>query len=387
MSDVFLHRLETYVPQFTATQEVIARRMGEWSGDAVTARILRHVFQRSGIHRRHSVIPDFTGPGEPELFQRTEAGRLSQPTTRERMQVFCRHAGPIAVRLARQLLERDGTFQPADVTHVITVSCTGFQNPGPDLGIVAELGLRPGVERYHLGFMGCYAAMPALRMARQFCLARPDAVVLVVAYELCSLHMQSDTSPDTLLGNALFSDGAAAALVSARPPEDHATALRLRGFGSDLAPEGSREMAWEVGNLGFHLMLSSYVPDVIAANIEGIVARLLNPHGLGVGDIDLWAVHPGGKTILDRVAEALALAPAQIADSRQVLHDFGNMSSATVLFVLKRMLEAQDALHERPSIVAMAFGPGLTIESAVLEKVPARRPRLEPALEPCVAAP
>jgi predicted naringenin-chalcone synthase len=387
MSDVFLHRLETFVPPFTATQDVVASRLAEWSSNPVTTRMIRHVFQRTGIHRRHSVIPDFTGPGAPELFKRTESGSLQQPSTRERMQVFCRHAGPIAVQLARQLLDRDSLFQPADVTHVITVSCTGFQNPGPDLSIVSELGLCPGVERYHLGFMGCYAAMPALRMARQFCLARPEAVVLVVAYELCSLHMQSDSSPDTLLGNALFSDGAAAALISARPPEDHGSALRLLGFGSDLAPDSSRAMAWEVGNFGFHLMLSSYVPDVIAANVEAIVERLIHLHGLGLHDIDLWAVHPGGKTILDRVADALVLDPHQIADSRQVLHDYGNMSSATVLFVLKRMLESQDAMHHQPSIVAMAFGPGLTIESAVLEKVPAKRPLAKVTLDSCLAAP
>lgn len=381
MTEVYLHRLETLVPQHTATQDLIALRLGEWADNPVTARMIRHVFHRSGIERRYSVVPDFTGTGEAELFRRTEAGTLVRPSTRERMQAFGRHASPMATELAGRLVDGTAGFGPEDVTHVITVSCTGFQNPGPDWNIVTELGLPPGVERYNLGFMGCYAALPALRMARQFCLARPEAVVLVVCLELCSLHMQMDSSPDAILGNALFSDGAAAALVSARPPAEDAAALVLNGFGSAMAPEGRREMAWEIGNLGFHLMLSSYVPDVIGANIGRITEGLLGPQGLVPGDIDLWAVHPGGKAILDRVAGALALDPGQIADSRAVLRDFGNMSSATILFVLRRMLE--EAGERRRSITAMAFGPGLTIESALLELVPARTGVSAQAAEVC----
>ncbi len=367
--------METLVPAHSADQDQIARRLGEWADDAVTARMIRHVFHRSGIERRHSVVPDFTGAGEAQLFRRSGSGQLVPPSTHERMQVFRRHAGPMAVELAGRLIDGRSGFGPQDVTHVITVSCTGFENPGPDWSIVTELGLPASVERYNLGFMGCYAAMPALRMARQFCLARPEAVVLVVCLELCSLHMQMNSTPDAILGNALFSDGAAAALVSARPAAEDVPTLALNGFSSDMAPEGRREMAWEIGNLGFHLMLSSYVPDVIGANVDRIVERLLEPHGLESSDIDLWAVHPGGKAILDRVGRSLELDPRQIADSRAVLRDFGNMSSATVLFVLQRMLREPEG--PRRSIAAMAFGPGLTIESALLELVPARRGAVE----------
>jgi predicted naringenin-chalcone synthase len=303
------------------------------------------------------------------LFRVDPDGHIHEAGTQARNRVYGRHAAPICVQLARELLEQSPQFAASDITHVITVSCTGFVNPGPDWAIVNELGLRPTVERYNLGFMGCYAALPALRMARQFCLARPDAVVLVVCLELCSLHMQLQTTNDSILGNALFSDGAAGALVSARPPVEGQPALALDGFMSAMAPEGSGEMAWEIGDRGFNLVLSSYVPDVISANLTRIVGELLSPRALALDDIDLWAVHPGGKSILDKAGKSLGLHPAQIEASRSVLRDFGNMSSATILFVLKRMLEDPAAASQ--TIAAMAFGPGLTVECGLLRMVPA----------------
>jgi len=204
-------------------------------------------------------------------------------------------------------------------------------------------------------------------MARQFCLAQPDAVVLVVALELCSLHMQMQTNADTILANALFSDGAAAALVSARAPQAGQPVLALNDFMAALAPEGQGDMAWEIGNHGFNLVLSSYVPDVIEANLSRIVGDLLAPRGMAVSDIDLWAIHPGGKSILDKAEKSLGLAAEQIEASRSVLRDHGNMSSATILFVLRELLLRST---EQKTITAMAFGPGLTVECGLLEFIP-----------------
>lgn len=210
---------------------------------------------------------------------------------------------------------------------------------------MTELGLSSKVERYNLDFMGCYAALPALRMARQFCLARPEAVVLVVCLELCSLHMQMQTTNNSILGNALFSDGAAATLVSARQPADDQSVLALDGFMSAMPPQGQGEMAWKIGDRGFNLVLSSYVPDIISAKLGRIVDDLLRPQDLNPEDIDLWAVHPGGKVILDKFEKSVALRPAQIEASRAVL---------------RRMLEQK--ANSPSSIAAMAFGPGLTVE-------------------------
>lgn len=376
---IFIHRIETSVPGYSTSQSIAAQVLGSWAEDPATARILRHVFLHSGIQRRHSVVPDFTEPEKALLFRKGADGHHVEPTTQDRNRVFSKCAAPLAVELARRLVDGRSGFRPEDVTHVITVSCTGFVNPGPDWSIVTELGLAPTVERYNLGFMGCYAALPALRMARQFCVAQPDAVVLVVSVELCSLHMQMQTSADSILANALFSDGAAGALVSARAPQAGQAALRMNDFMSALAPEGQGDMAWEIGNHGFNLVLSSYVPDVITANLDRIVSDLLVPRGINMTDVDLWAIHPGGKSILDKAEKALDLAPEQIAASRAVLRDFGNMSSATILFVLRKLLTESTTTG---TITAMAFGPGLTIECGLLEVVPAARtvPPREPAL-------
>jgi predicted naringenin-chalcone synthase len=278
----------------------------------------------------------------------------------------------MAVELAQRLLDGDSGFVRDQITHVITVSCTGFANPGADYRIVTELGMPAGVQRYNLGFMGCYAALPALRMAQQFCLARPNAVVLIICLELCSLHMQMKSTPDSILANALFSDGAAAVLVSARQPAQDRPALALNHFGSAIAAEGVADMAWEIGNRGFNLVLSSYVPDVIASNVRQTVGDLLSEQGMTATSVPIWAIHPGGRAILDKVEHSLALETWQLEASREVLRDCGNMSSATILFVLQRILAKR--CSEPADLVAMAFGPGLTIESGLFQIMPAQQP-------------
>jgi predicted naringenin-chalcone synthase len=366
----YIHKIETYLPPNKGAQGDIARLMGEWSGDRATARLIRSIFLKTGIETRHSVLPDFTDPEHAELFRMNAEGHVSEPSTQQRNRCFARHSKNIAVDLARKLIAGSADFCPEDVTHVITVSCTGFANPGPDYHIVRELGLNGSVQRYNLGFMGCYAALPALRMAQQFCRARPDAVVLVVCLELCSLHMQMKSTQDSILGNALFADGAAGALVSARTPSRNQPALALHHFNSALAAEGLGDMAWEIGDTGFNLVLSSYVPDVIAINIDRVVENLLAKGNLTISSVPLWAVHPGGRAILDKIETALSLEPWQIQASRDVLRECGNMSSVTILFVLARILARN--LQEPSAIAAMAFGPGLTIESGLFEVVPMR---------------
>jgi len=369
---VHLHHLATAVPPASYPQAAARDVMKAWiGGDRRTDLLLQRVYARSGIERRHSVVEDFLGvlpddeappPRRGGGFYVDDAGGFRDPGTAERNARYREEAGPLFVDVARRTLDGAEGFSARDVTHVITVSCTGFYAPGPDLDVVRGLGLRPGVERYHVGFMGCYAAFPALRMARAFCRAEPDAVVLIVAVELCTLHLQPSRDDDALIAASVFADGGAGALVSARPPRG--PALTLEGFADGLAPEGASDMAWTIGDHGFEMVLSAYVPQVVGDKAGAALTPLLDGTGTRQEEVRHWAVHPGGRAILDRLEEGLALPPEALAASRSVLARYGNMSSATVLFVLAEMM-ARPAPPGEP-IVAMAFGPGLTVASGLL---------------------
>ena len=313
-------------------------------------RLVAQAFRQSGIERRHTVMEGFFGHAPFDAD--------GQATTAARNAVYATESRRLAVALGEKLLSGPGAVRRESITHVIFATCTGFVNPGPDYFLVRDLGLRDSVERYTLGFMGCYAAFPALRLAAQFCGADPDAVVLVVALELCSLHMQINASPDAILGNTVFADGAAGAIITARPSagEKH---YRLDAFRTATIPDSESTMAWSIGDRGFDLVLSSYVPKIFSAELKGLFARI----GIDPATFDRYAVHPGGKSILDRVIAALGLPETSLDVSREVLRENGNMSSATILFVLKRLLATAGA---GDSVLAMAFGPGLTIETAGL---------------------
>ncbi len=364
----WIHRIETILPRFSFSQEAAGAKMQEWAPDERTRRIIRALYRQSGIQRRHSVVTTFDSEGPDGFFQPGPGGALQGPGTAARNDVFARESRRLSVELARRTLESCPGVRPADVTHVVTVSCTGFYNPGPDYYIVKELGIPQSAERYHLGFMGCYAALPALRMAAQFCAANPDALVLVVCLELCTLHLQLKPEEDNLLANSLFADGAAAAIVSARAPAPGESAYRIGDFHSALVISGEQDMTWRIGDRGFDIALSSYVPKIIGANLREFIEPSLARSGLAPGDVITWAVHPGGKSIIDQVQASLGLRPEQVRSSREVLRDYGNMSSATILFVLREILR-QPSGGTGENVCAVAFGPGLTIEMALLQAV------------------
>ncbi|MDZ8119718.1 type III polyketide synthase [Pontiella agarivorans] len=373
----YIHHIEPVLPRYSYRQDYARDRMIDWMPGKRNRRLIKGIYDHSGINTRYSVLPDF-GPGaEPVLFREDENGRIIEPSTRDRNRYFAECARELVVEAGRKAIDHSSGFSAADITHVITVSCTGFYNPGPDLDLILGLDLPASTERYNLGFMGCYAAFPAMRMADQFCRARPDAVVLVVCIELCSLHMQLNEEADSLLANSLFADGAAGMLISARTPAPDRAALAIDSFTSALAPEGAVDMAWEVGDRGFDIRLSSYVPNIIAQNIHAIMDGVLEKSPWTREQIGTWAVHPGGRSIVDKIEEGLELSPEMVADSRQVLQECGNMSSVTVLFVLQRLLQ-RAGLDESEPVCAMAFGPGLTIETGLFELQPAAasRPRM-----------
>ena len=366
----YIHHIEPVLPKFSYRQDYARDRMIGWMPGKRNRRLIKGIYDHSGINTRHSILPDFGPNADPVLFREDENGLIVEPSTQARNRYFAECARELVVEAGRKAITNASGFSASDITHVITVSCTGFYNPGPDLDLILGLDLPATTERYNLGFMGCYAAFPAMRMADQFCQARPDAVVLVVCIELCSLHLQFNEEADSLLANSLFADGAAGMLISARTPAADRPALAIDSFTSALAPEGAVDMAWEVGDRGFDIRLSTYVPNIIAQNIHAIMADVLKKSPWTKEQIGTWAVHPGGRSIVDKIEEGLELPPEMLADSRQVLQDCGNMSSVTVLFVLQRLLKRTD-LNEPKPVCAMAFGPGLTIETGLLELQPA----------------
>ncbi|WP_246878318.1 type III polyketide synthase [Microbacterium sp. BLY] len=377
-----LRSLQTIVPETVLVQEQV-RDVFAAQPDLgrLAQRIVATSFNVSGIDTRHTVIAELADGAAPEepLFYDRGSGHLLAPGTKARNDVYTREASRLFVEAARRALEADPDLGPEDVTHVITVSCTGFHAPGPEYEIVRGLGLSDAVQRYHFGFMGCYASMPALRAAGQFCAADQEAVVLVVSVELCTLHLRSSEDPDTIVASSLFADGAAAGIVTARDLPTTVPALRLDGFHTAIVPEGVDDMAWTIGDSGFEMILSTAVPQIIGESIIGALTPLYGREDAlaeafaagRVGDrVRHWAIHPGGRSILDRVQERLTLSDVQLRPARETLRRFGNMSSATVLFVLKRILE-QEGAEPGDRVAAMAFGPGLTAESALLTVVAA----------------
>ncbi|WP_416348094.1 type III polyketide synthase [Cryobacterium sp. 10C2] len=478
---VTLRALQTVVPSTVLVQEQVRDVFASQPGlSRLGKRLVTASFNLSGIERRHTVIEELTLDSDvanPQFFD-AATQTLLVPSTRVRNELYITEATKLFVEAGRRALAACPGIEAADVTHVVTVSCTGFYAPGPDYMLVRELGLKPTTQRYHLGFMGCYASMPALRTAKQFVEADPNAVVLVVSAELCSLHLRTSDDPDTIVASSLFSDGAAAGIVSSRAPAPGENALSLDLFETVITPVGEGDMAWKIGDEGFEMVLSSYVPHIIDQHIEGALAPLfakdpglaaavaalgetmpieeftdevevlaevatatelaelatstelaeatelaelagllavqgspaepgvLGEAGSAAGSVATlavpvhapeasagpalttetttepatgralnlstaiahWAIHPGGRSILDKTEAKLGLSEAQLVPSRETLRSYGNMSSATILFVLKAILDAPDTA-DGERLCAMAFGPGLTVESGLMTVV------------------
>jgi predicted naringenin-chalcone synthase len=278
----------------------------------------------------------------------------SGPTTAERMQVYVEQAAPLAISAARTALTESG-LSPEAITHLVTVSCTGFSAPGVDVAIIKGLNLSTSVERTHVGFMGCHGALNGLRVARALTGSDPSARVLLCAVELCSLHYHYGWDPKRVVANALFGDGAAA-IVGA--PEGEDTAWQVAATGTKLFPDSAYAMTWDIGDHGFDMTLSTRVPNLIEKHLRPWLEEWLNHCGLPLSAIQSWAIHPGGPRVLLSVGEALGLRPDALTASRDVLQQHGNMSSPTVLFIIDRLRKQNTA---RPC-VALGFGPGLTAE-------------------------
>lgn len=358
-----IHHIETATPAYTYRQDELRDRMKIITdGTEKEKRIIHHLYAKSGIETRHSVVDDFRESGRFELFFN---GQGADPGTKCRNDTYMREGRKLFVEVAQKLLS-NSSFKAKEITHLITVSCTGFYAPGPDYDIIKSLELSTSIERYHLGFMGCYAVIPALKMADQICRANPDANVLVVSVELCTIHFQAKPDMDNILSASVFADGGSGAIISSRTPES--TSYRMDGFESVITEKGSKDMAWSIGDSGFNMILSTYIPEILGNGLEGFLHPVFRKYNLSAGDIDLWGVHPGGRAILDQVGKTLSLPDHSLNASRKVLNDYGNMSSATILFVLKELLN-EPARSSENRTLALAFGPGITLESILMNRI------------------
>ncbi|WP_192822113.1 type III polyketide synthase [Rufibacter sp. LB8] len=361
----YLCALGTANPPHVFPQQQIADFMAQaLELEEPETRKLKALYRASGIDQRHSVLPDYGRQNSDFSFFPNTPGLEPFPTVGARMQTFQAEALPLSVAAVQDCFAQIPDFNPNHITHLITVSCTGMYAPGLDIELVQELGLSPQVERTCVYFMGCYAAFNALKLADTICRANAQACVLVVCTELCTLHFQKKTESDHLVSNALFADGAAAVLVSPKPLSE--VSLQLEGFHCDLAPAGQREMAWSIHDFGFEMTLSSYVPALIKQGIGQLTAALLKKLELQLDEVHLFAIHPGGKRILEVIEQALGLQKEDNRYAYDVLRRFGNMSSATVLFVLRELWRDLQPHQHGQRVLSFAFGPGLTLESMLL---------------------
>lgn len=361
--DVGITAIGTANPLYKQHQEKTAEVIADGLHlDAVKKRFLKSVYKASGIEYRHSVLSDYCKTSDQfEFFPRN--ADIPFPTTSIRMQIYKENALHLALSAIQNCI---GSCRNVNtITHLITVSCTGMYAPGIDIEIVQHLQLKSDIKRTAINFMGCYGAFNAMKVAHDICRADPAAVVLLVCVELCSIHIQHNMTPSNMVSSAIFADGAAAVMIQADPVQKKY--FTLRNFYCDLIPQTNNEMAWEIADHGFDMMLSSYVPELIQSGIAVFMQKILNQLYLQKSDIDFYAIHPGGLKILQACEAALNITSTDNRYAYHILRQYGNMSSATIIFVLKAIWDDLGVDDHDKHIFSTAFGPGLTFESMILK--------------------
>jgi predicted naringenin-chalcone synthase len=353
----------TAVPAFRHKQEDILQFMQLiYSFSEADKRRLRFLYHQSHIDTRYSVVPDYSRPCPEWKFYPHTENLEPFPSLELRMTWYHKYAPQLSVNAIRDCI--DGKLSESEITHLITVSCTGLSAPGLDLQVMELLDLPRNTARSSINFMGCYAGVHALKTADAICQADKQAKVLIVCTELCTLHFQREPTMDNIASSLLFADGSAAAVVTA--DEYPMKGLHLDGFYSEVIPKGKKDMAWEVSSTGFLMTLSNYIPDLLEEDFAQLTSRALAKNGLSREDISHWVIHPGGKKILETVHKTLSFQTNELQASYDVMQQYGNMSSSTIFFVLKKMAPALlHNHHGKEHIFGAAFGPGLTMETFV----------------------
>ena len=345
----YLSKIATALPHSRYSQNELRNFMqdsygqnNEWN------RKLSLIYRKSGIDNRYSCLTDFG----------KENHGFSSLKIQDRMHIYQKEALKLSLAAVSELELND----VQEITHIITVSCTGMYAPGLDIDLVRELNLPKNIVRSSVNFMGCYAAIHGLKWANDIALANTDANVLMVCVELCTLHFRNDPAWEQVAACSLFSDGATACIVSSKKHEN--SKLRIEGFYSELVLEGHSDMAWHIAEDGFLMQLSSYIPSLLAKPINGFLQAAKQK--IGINTIDKYGFHPGGRKILDYIKDELKVTHGDVAVSYEVLRKYGNMSSPTVLFVLKEIIES---LKNDETVFSAAFGPGLSMESMITRGV------------------
>ncbi|MEI6881628.1 MAG: type III polyketide synthase [Bacteroidota bacterium] len=360
----YLSAIETAVPAYQYHQNELAAFFQNTAEDVSIKRKMNMVAHKSGIQTRYSVLSDFgKQPIDFTFFEKN--WDLSPPVSlTKRMEIYKTNALQLSLSAIRNIANFESI--KSSITHIITVTCTGLFAPGLDIELIQALDLSPKTQRNSINFMGCNAAIIALNQANSICNSRVDAKVLVVCTELCTIHIQNSFTDDYLLSNSLFSDGCAAAIVSSKPQNlPEYTDLSITSFDSLIIHEGQNDMAWQLSENGFLMSLSAYISNLINGNIS----KMLSDLNIQKDKIHFWAIHPGGKKILDDFANVFDLKNNELESAYHVLRNYGNMSSPTILFVLKELIGNDEKKKGGDTIFTAAFGPGLTIETMQLAYV------------------
>ena len=350
-STVRINSIGTASPEAIFTSEDglrVARMANSSLGDSDLSKLYKDV----RIDSRSLIL-------DPEDIQERilEPVRARGQSTRQRLEHYKAAAVALAHRSAAIALAQSDR-DPGSITHLVTVSCTGAESPGAWLGVHQALGLRDDVSRTHIGFMGCHGAMNGLAAARAFAAEDPSNAVLLICMEICSIHYHVGSEfKDQAIANALFADGAASVIIS---QANQGPVLEC--FSSRLFPDTSELMTWRIGDNGFEMRLSPRVPIVLKRGVSSWIGQWLEESGLSIEDIGSWAIHPGGRDIVEGVRQGLGLSHDQMVPSLEMLAKQGNMSSSTVLWIIKRLIDDECS----GSLVGMAFGPGLVGEGVLL---------------------
>lgn len=327
------------------------------------SRKMKFLYRHSGISTRYSVIPDYSAAAAERVFYEKTPDLEPFPNLEQRMKCYADNAAVLSVKTITECIR--GKIDSNDITHLITVSCTGMSAPGLDLEIMEAMQLNRNIFRTSVNFMGCYAAVHALKIADALCNNSKGANVIIVCTELCTLHFQKENSIDNITSTLLFADGCAAVLVQAG--DEVSKGLTIKNFYQDVEFKGKKDMSWKLSGKGFLMTLSGYVPDLVKEDFNILVEKALQNAGLDKKDISHWCIHPGGKKILEAIEKSAGITKTQLQYSYDVLNDYGNMSSPTVLFVLQKILnELEDnATADKATVFGAAFGPGLTMETFI----------------------